>query len=775
MTPVSKHMLRCALGCLIILAGLGPARAQLIVDGSYTPTELVQSLVGPGVTVSDVTLNCPMGAYGRFDASATVLPIDSGLLLTTGRIVDAIGPNDSGSEGTDNGAPGYPALSALIGGVPTNDRCVLEFDVEVLSDTLKFTYSFGSEEYLEFVGTSYNDVFAFWIIGPEYPTPTNIALIPGTALPVAINTVHSTSFSDLYINNGTGGTMPYAGDPSYIQYDGYTVPLEAKAVVTPCETYRLRLAIADGFDGVYDSGVFIKAGSLTSSGITLSSRSSAGFGFSNAIEGCVDGIISFIPSRIPDDTTVIRFGIGGTATNGVDYAAIADSVVLLPGMDTLDLYVVPFLDPLPEGSETVVIYLLDPCYGVPRDSVVLEIQDKIVLEADAVPDITVCPGDTVQLSAEGGIQYVWKAVGAWPGDTAQFTTITPLVSAWYGVSTEVGICTESDSVWVDVALPPNADAGGDIDLCIGSSRTLNGSGGLSYSWSPADGLDNPLLASPVTSTTTDIAYVLTVTDADGCRDTDTARVTVRPLPEALIDPSSLFICPADTARLLASGGLLYYWEPETGLDRPFAADPVLTATEDVLYTVTVEDIYGCQDQAEVEVRVDTYPVVEAGDQAIIDYGQSVELDGSATNSYIWSPAETLSDPLLLNPLASPILSTWYVLTATSEAGCITRDSVQIIVIEPPAVIIPTAFTPNGDGLHDVLRPVVVRDYVGTEVDFRIMNRWGETVFQSSDINTGWDGTFRGAFQEIGSYLYIFVGTDSRGDSFTLTGTLTLLR
>ena len=323
--------------------------------------------------------------------------------------------------------------------------------------------------------------------------------------------------------------------------------------------------------------------------------------------------------------------------------------------------------------------------------------------------------------------------------------------------------------------PPTANAGGDIDLCLGSSTNLNGSGSINFLWSPPTFLDDPTLPNPVTTADVDITYTLVVSDAAGCEDSATVNVTIRPRPTASVEPVDAFVCPGEAFPLIASGGLTYSWSPSTGLDNTFTDEPNLTAFADAVYSVVVLDVYGCADTAFVNVTVDVFPTVEAGEQVIIDLGQSIKLNGSATNSYIWSPAETLDDPLVLSPTATPEMTTWYMLTATSEAGCITNDSVLVIVIEPPTVIIPTAFTPNGDGIHDVLHPVIVRDYEGNDADFKIINRWGETVFQSYDINQGWDGTYLGKDQEIGAYIYIFVGTDRRGETFTLTGTLTLLR
>jgi gliding motility-associated-like protein len=758
---------------LLLLGSLQATQAQLTTTIGYSATDLAEALVGSGVTISGATMTCPFVSAGKFDGTASALPIDSGIMLASGAINTAIGPNDDPGAGTDEGFPGDPDLDALPGVLNTNDACVLEFDVEVLADTLKFNYVFGSEEYLEFVNL-FNDVFAFWISGPGYPIPTNIALVPGTPVPVTINNVNNIVNPAYYQDNGDGFTPPFSVDPTYLQYDGYTTVLEARAVVQPCMTYHLKLAIADELDFIYDSGVFIEAGSLVSSGVTLSSSTSVGFGFANAIEGCVDGIIHFVPDAIPTDTQVVYYSIGGTASNGVDYVSIADSIVILPGTDTADLVISPIVDPIPEGDETVVIYLVDPCYFLPYDSVSMIIQDEIVLDLVIDPATTICPGDTVDLSVTGGLDYIWTPITFLSTDIGDSTMAWPPVSQYYTVTTELGTCTVSDSILVDVSVPPVANAGPDLDLCIGLSIAINGSGGANYTWDPPTALDDPNVATPITSTTVDQQYILTVTDAAGCWDLDSMMVYTHVPPSGSVVPLDAFICPDEELQLTASGGDFYTWTPSLGLDDPLTADPILTAVDDQVYQVVVSDIWGCTDTLTVDVMVDDVPVVDAGDQQIIDFGQSLTLAGDAPPPYFWTPEESLSDPNILNPVATPESSTWYVLSSTSAAGCVGIDSVFIIVVEPPPVIIPNAFTPNGDGLHDVLHPVVLGDLVG-EISFTIVNRWGETVFRSNDANSGWDGTYKGKPQELGSYVYIFVYVDPAGNRFETKGTISLMR
>ena len=156
-------------------------------------------LVGGGVTISNVTMNCPSGAWGSFEGSNSNVGMTSGIILACGDINNAVGPNVSTGITTDYSAPGDADLENLAG-QNTNDACILEFDVKATGDTLKFKYVFGSDEYTEYVG-SINDIFAFFISGPGITGSQNIALLPGTTDPVAIFTVNCLNGSPYYICN----------------------------------------------------------------------------------------------------------------------------------------------------------------------------------------------------------------------------------------------------------------------------------------------------------------------------------------------------------------------------------------------------------------------------------------------------------------------------------------------------------------------------------------------------------------------------------------------
>ncbi len=243
--------------------------AQLILNPALTPTQLVNLLTGPGVSVSNIVYTGNAVQRGGFTAAGTNLGIANGIVLSTGDINDGVGPNLYDSSGVDLFGPGDSVLDTIAGAV-TGDAAILEFDFVPQNDTVSFRYVFASDEYPEYVCSTFNDAFVFHISGPGIVGSQNMAIIPGTAVPVTINTVNSgtpgananagstcvLTYSAYYVNNVGGATL---------EYDGLTTVLTALAVVTPCQLYHLRIAIADAGDRVWDSAVFFEAGSLSSS------------------------------------------------------------------------------------------------------------------------------------------------------------------------------------------------------------------------------------------------------------------------------------------------------------------------------------------------------------------------------------------------------------------------------------------------------------------------------------------------------------------------------
>jgi hypothetical protein len=221
-------------------------------------------LSGPGVTISNLKFNGSsstiignmIGSY-EFTGGTPAFGIDTGIIISSGGVTGAVGPNNSGSVTTVTGMTTQivdPQLQALVPLKTIVESAVLEFDFVPLTDTvIACKFVFGSEEYPEFVNTNYNDVFGFFISGPNPLGGTfvshNLALIPGSTIPISIDNLNALINSQYYIDNSGGQTL---------QYDGNTIPIMLQQAVTPGQLYHFKIAVADAGDASYDSGVFMK-------------------------------------------------------------------------------------------------------------------------------------------------------------------------------------------------------------------------------------------------------------------------------------------------------------------------------------------------------------------------------------------------------------------------------------------------------------------------------------------------------------------------------------
>jgi hypothetical protein len=211
---------------------------------------LASALVGPGVAVSNATFTGDATAAGTFIGGLGDLGVASGVILSTGQVVDAQGPNISEGWSTDFTRPGDNDLSVIVGAT-TFDAAVLEFDVVPVANTMSIRFVFASEEYPEFVDSDFNDVLAIYVNG------VNCANYNGR--PVAINSINENVNAGLFIANYTGMRNT--------EFDGFTVPLDCTAAVTPGVANHVKIAIADTSDGIYDAAVFLSGGGMQSPGI----------------------------------------------------------------------------------------------------------------------------------------------------------------------------------------------------------------------------------------------------------------------------------------------------------------------------------------------------------------------------------------------------------------------------------------------------------------------------------------------------------------------------
>ena len=237
-------------------ADASPGQSVSSIADGITPADMVNTLLGGGVTTSNITYTGDNNAAGTF-AGMGAVGFDSGVLLSTGAAADVVGPNQSDETGTIFDTPGDTDLDPIVTPLTTQDASVLEFDFVPTSSELTFQYVFASEEYNEFVNSEFNDVFAFFVNG------VNCALVPDTTQAVSVNTVNGgnpfgtgATNPTFYRNNSTNDPGPATIDT---EMDGLTTVFTCSASVNANSTNHMKLAIADTSDGDLDSVVFLRA------------------------------------------------------------------------------------------------------------------------------------------------------------------------------------------------------------------------------------------------------------------------------------------------------------------------------------------------------------------------------------------------------------------------------------------------------------------------------------------------------------------------------------
>ncbi|MDD3688393.1 MAG: choice-of-anchor L domain-containing protein, partial [Bacteroidales bacterium] len=412
---------------LSISSYVGNGQKVPVIDVSgYDAEQLITEVLVSGcVEASNVTFSGNPLSIGYFDNGVPGLDFESGIIISTGRASAAAGPNTSNSTGYFMNTPGDADLDALTG-MTTYDASIIEFDFVPASDVITFEYVFGSEEYEEFVGMNLNDAFAFFVSGgPEGYANENVAIIPGVGVPVTINNVNSTTNSSYYINNIGGADL---------QYDGLTVTLTATIDVTECESYHIKLAIADVGDVLYDSGVFLKAGSF-SSGSNVAIRTYNEWGLDDEVyEGCVNDItFSRTDLTTLDEDMPVILTIGGTATNGTDYSTLNTNYTIPAGEESITIPMEAYLDGLTEGSETVILTVFNGCpCDIETYTDTLYILDPLVFTSSLTNNGPVCAGNPATLTVNMNpipdtVRVEWSTGAVGPTQI----TVTPAVTTTY--------------------------------------------------------------------------------------------------------------------------------------------------------------------------------------------------------------------------------------------------------------------------------------------------------------------------------------------------------
>ncbi|MFN6038748.1 MAG: choice-of-anchor L domain-containing protein [Bacteroidota bacterium] len=727
--------------------------AQLSVFPNGNATVLANTIVGSGIQITNAQIQCGSGNSGTFLSTSTNLGIGSGIILSTGSVFNAIGPNDEpgqSANGTNCPYSTDPQLTSIVNNA-NYDGCVLEFDIVPACSTLNINYVFASEEYPEYVGSQYNDVFGFFISGPNPSGGNynnyNIARLPNNT-PVAINNVNNgTSNSgpcnncSYYVNNGDGSSSGGAT----IQFDGLTTPLTAIANVVPCTSYHLKLAIADAGDCDWDSGVF-----LAYQGLTCPA--------------------SQVPAVSVNTSPVICGNDGAASVNVTNYSG-TPTYQWSPGGNTTSS-----ISNLSPGTYTCVVGFLTPCPYTETVTAVITGTQVINSQMSSTPSTCGSTNGTATANVSGGTgpyTFTWNTT-----PTQTTATASGLTPGTYTVTIQDNSnCVVTQTITVGLFQPSLTVTDSIISSTCGQSNgaiflnnLVGGTPPYIYNWNSGPISQDFFPVGPGT-------YSITITDALNCIWNFSYLVpNLASLPYLSSQTNDTCAQSVGTASVLIQNGIppySYSWNTV-----PAQTGTVASGLSEGIYNVNITDASGCGtivtfnignvvDNFGGNVVVDpVYPqagapfTVTLNGQGNWNIDQSNWPDGSVSN--------TTSNNLIIQDFGI-YPGSFYLI---SENNCFDTLEYSVFVKDKMTLYVPNAFTPNNDGKNEMFKAY------GTLVKvfhMLVFDRWGNLIFESSSLGRGWDGTLNGEKVMQGVYVWKVYATDFYDEEHVMIGHVTLIR
>ena len=666
------------------------AQSNMTITTSGTPQSYVNSMMSGCIEVSNVTFTGAPTAIGAF-ANGESLGIPNGVIMSTGNVTSAPGPNNNPAVATNNNQPGDPTFNNCFNTV-SSDAAILEFDFIPHSYNVLFTYVFASEAYPELPGTGVYDGMGIFVTGPGvFSGPSfldsNIAVVPLTADYINVNNVNSGVNDTYFVNNASG---------LYCQYDGYTTPMLVTMYVTPCQTYHMKIVVADAHP-MFDSAVLMGAQSLQSDFLLHVSNITSSGELDDISESCTNTLVI---SRInPLDSLIFPFNLSitGTATPGFDFTGISSGPHVIPYLQSnLFIDYSAILDTLTEGVETITFTFTHPsmCDSncIASYSLTIDVLDNYPLVAGIVQNDTgICSVNTTYFNIETylppnmdplSISYLWtngettSSIDAAPSSGMMSQYCVTISDICEQVVVDCINITNSNFSSIQVATTDNLCFGDELGVVQVSAT--GGMAPFNFNWNPAGIGSN---TSNTINTLPAGIYNVTVTDTVGC---SFSSAFVIDEPDSIFYTLSVFEpkcyggADGSVSFQMFQGvpTYTYLWsngETSAGLDSIPAG----------IYTITAHDVNGCTLVVPVPVSQPTQLQLYASNDIFICLGQTVPLSAYATGGtpsyfYFWSDGST--GP---NSSVTPATSTIYTVQVSDLNGCLSNIETVNVNIYPP--------------------------------------------------------------------------------------------
>ncbi len=730
----TKYHLTSLIVFVLISCGI---QAQVAVQ-TVTPQQAVEILVGSGVQYSNVGYTGDSLQLGSFTGGTGNFEIPSGIVLSSeaadqieiGAPFTQLTAQVSGNDDLLTIANSVPPLIGQSFSVSSaNDVCILEFDFIPNGDSLIFEYIFGSDEYLTWVNSSFNDVFAFFIAGPGITGPfaapvgfpdgsANIAFIPDTdpQIPITISSVNNVLNSTYYIDN------PGQVD---IALNGYTITMQAYAPVICGQTYHIRLAIADGSDTALKSVVAFQEDSFSSNGavnVTITNPPIPNWPNNTLVEDCVFGGFQVFQSDISTaDTLTVTYG--GTAINGVDYELLSNTIIVPVGESSSTVLINPILDNLVEGDETITITFtfVNGCDQIDTAFAEVILLDETPVTLQLNNTFCVCPGDPneVMVNVLTGIepyQYVWSdfsnqsSLQLNPGEGGTYSVV--VTDYCNNTSAAEVLAIDCNEYQIDIETadaPPGFPANTVMEGCVngefvvsennlGEANTFN----IVISGTATNGTDYTTITSsytipvgeasvsiPIVPLTDDLAegnetITITINYVNACGDNAvaTSTMTIAQYTAMSVSIADQTICQDETVTVNGqpTGGVAPYEYTWTG----GTSQSSLSISDYGSYTVTVTDF--CDGSVSESFEINSPPVLTSTlAESVFVCPDAIEnvnvtaAGGQAPYSYAWSNGSTNASTNVDTEDAGTVT-----VVVTDDCGVTVQD--QIVVNIPTPLI-----------------------------------------------------------------------------------------
>ncbi|MDQ2752349.1 MAG: PKD domain-containing protein [Bacteroidota bacterium] len=575
-------------------------------------------------------------------------------------------------------------------------------------------------------------------------------------------------------------------NPSYITCNGFDLTFSNESTSANINSYYWNFgdpASSDSIStlplvshtyskaGTYNVTLVINKGGECSATATAEANVFPGFVAKFSVSGsCVQNAFVFT-----DKSTTVYGVVNGWRWNFGDPASTADTSILQSpqpyrysdtGTVTAQLIV--------SNSKGCLDTLTQPVIVYEKPTIALPFHDTLI-----------CNIDHLLLSASTDVStatYTWTPLSGIRGANTSSPEVNPQTSTTYYVNIDAGSgCVNQDSVRVNVTDKVILVLPKDTTICLTDTMQLTPiSNALKFAWSPSSTLSDSIAEFPFATPSVNTTYRVRASIGTCFTDGETT-VNTAPYPVAVAG-MALPVCFGSTTKLNASyTGTAFAWSPVNSLLNYNTLTPTAGPQQTTVYTFTAYDrsVGGCPKPVSDTVSVVVIPPVQvfAGNDTNVVAGQPLQLNATGASTYQWSPSTGMNNSNIANPvvnLPDEIQEITYAVKGVSVQGCVGYDSVKVYQFKTvPQIFIPSAFTPDGDGINDILKPVVAG--IKQFENFSIYNRLGQLLFTTPSVGVGWDGNYKGVKQPPGTYVYLATATDYLNRHLVKRGTVVLIR